>query len=189
MYGPKSRRRRAKLWEAISATTKDGQWVIVGDFNTMERWIDSSGPFPLLKGREKEKWRLLQNRFGLMDAFDILGGASRSRFTRRGLHGTRLDQSRIDRVYCLDLGWWPFRFVGLCHVHDRALLDHDPVCLSLQIFQDQVQRGGSHKSTPFIINPEILKDPVFLEELRSIWKEDIGVSDPRTRFSLAMARI
>lgn len=48
-----------------------------------EKRIDSHGPSLLIRGKEKE-WRLMQNRFGLMDAFNILGGAPRSHFTRRG---------------------------------------------------------------------------------------------------------
>lgn len=100
IYASKSR--REKQCKTIVVDTKEGQWLIARDFNMTEKRIDLLGPLPLIRGREKEEWRLLHNRFKLKDAFDISRGASRSRFTQRGLHGFRLDQSWIDRMYCLE---------------------------------------------------------------------------------------
>lgn len=43
--------------------------------------LDSLGPSPLIKGKEKIEWRLLASRFDFVDVFHLLGQVEGSRFT------------------------------------------------------------------------------------------------------------
>lgn len=96
--------------------------------------IDSSGPSPLLQGREKEPRRLSRARFDLADSLDILGKFfGSSRYTKRALHGSGLDQSRPDQFYLSDNGWWLGKIVELTHVSNQTHSDHNLVLLQIHL--------------------------------------------------------
>lgn len=72
---------------------------ILGDFNMIELEEDFFGPSPPLGGRRLESWQLLITRLDLTDAFLISIKFIGTQFTQRSAHGTRLDQSHLDRFY------------------------------------------------------------------------------------------
>lgn len=124
---------RAYLWHQLKTELLDGQWIILGDFNMVESPIDSAGPSPLLQGRQLEAWRLLATRFDLTDAYFLPREFIGTRFTRRALHGHRLDQSRLDRFYISDKSHWIHAILSLEHVQKQTLSDHDPIILTVQL--------------------------------------------------------
>lgn len=70
-----------------------GNWILAGDINMVLDLADSSGPSSLIKGREHERWEILDAYFDLSDLLTLLGCGTRSRFTRQRVHGSRFDQS------------------------------------------------------------------------------------------------
>lgn len=46
------------------------------------------------------------DRFNLLENYLIAVIKSRPHLTRQAMHGDWLDQSRIDRSYCSDRGYW-----------------------------------------------------------------------------------
>lgn len=70
IYAPSdSARARALLWHQLKCTLPDGHWIICGDFSMTKSPLDSSGPSPLLNGRQREAWRLFKTHLDLVDAF------------------------------------------------------------------------------------------------------------------------
>lgn len=133
IYAPNHSQERAFLWNSLKTSLSNGRWIFTGDFNMTESATNSTGPSPLLTGTEKEAWRLLRNRFDLADALTLLGRVTGPHFTRRGFRKMRLDQSRIDRFYIGDQGWWLGRLVELAHITDQPLSEHDPIMLKLHL--------------------------------------------------------
>lgn len=132
-YAPSdSARARALLWHQLKGSLPDGQWIICRDFNMTESLLDSSGPSPLLNGRQREAWRLLKTRLDLVDAFPLPRIFLGTRFTHRAVHGIRMDQSRLDRFYISGKGYWLHAILQLKHVQTQTLSDHNPIILTVQ---------------------------------------------------------
>lgn len=83
VYAPSdSPREWAYLWHQLKMELPDGQWFIFGDFNMTKQAANSSGPSPLVQGRQLEAWRLLTTRLDLTDAYPLPQKFIRTRFTR-----------------------------------------------------------------------------------------------------------
>lgn len=55
-------------------------------------------------------------RFDLADVFEILDGSiSGSKFTWRRVRNGMLFESRLDRFYLRNKGWWTGKITGLWH--------------------------------------------------------------------------
>lgn len=134
LYAPNSPNERALLWHEIKCLLPQDNWICCGDSNMTESRLDSSGPSPLIRGREAEFWRLLKLRFDLSDAFHILEGKIiGSRFTWRRTRNGALVESRLDRFYFSDKGWWVGRIERLTHEGGSAFSDHDPITLRITL--------------------------------------------------------
>lgn len=159
------------------------------DFNMTEDPQDSSGPSPLLHGSQLETWHMLKTQFDLVDTFHYTRSFTRSRFTRRATHIDRFDQSRLDRFYLSDSGFWIHALHCLQHIPSQTLFDHDPIILTLQIepLNSTITR---RKSSYFKANPGVLKREGTLEALRIAWiSHPLGITDPTIKFSLAWSRL
>lgn len=143
----------------IKTSLPNGCWIICGDLNMTEHLANSFGSSPLLNGKEKESWRLLKRTFHLADCFSLLGQVVGPRFTRREVRDIRLDQSRINRFYASDHGWWTVRLVELVHDPNQTLSDHDPILLKLQLIVPDPLEAHLKHSTYFKANPYILRKP------------------------------
>lgn len=78
--------------------------------------VDSSRPSPLLNGQQQESWRLLKRGLDLVDAFSLPIVFLGTRFTKGAVHGTRMDQSRLDRFYISDKAHWIHAIVQVEHI-------------------------------------------------------------------------
>lgn len=90
-----------------------------------------------------------------MDSFHLLGQVEGSRFTRWRVHGDRLDQSHLDRIYILGLGWWPHQITNLKHVQMLGFLDHDPVVLMIHLTTPSGLAREINRSLFFKANPTL----------------------------------
>jgi hypothetical protein len=98
---------------------------------------DSIGFSPSLQGRELEAWRLLKTRFNFQYAYSIAGKIDGALYTWRRTRGQVLVQSRIDRFYLSDGGWWLDSIKKLQHDGAQALSDHDPIVLLFAFHHQQ----------------------------------------------------
>lgn len=106
---------RATLWNSISADLPIGDWILAGDFNMVLDPTDSSGPSPLIRRHEQERWEILDAYFDLIDSLSLLQCVTGSRYTRKRAHSRCFDQSWLDRFYFKNFGWWPHRIIELQH--------------------------------------------------------------------------
>jgi hypothetical protein len=169
IYAPNSSRLWAVLWEELKNTLPSAQWILSGDYNMIESRSNSTGSSPSLQGRELEGWRLFKTRFNLQDAHSIAGKIEGALYTWRRTRGRDLVQSRIDRFYFSDGGWWLDSIGTLQQDGAQALSDHDPIVLSLRISPPAV--SGSHltKTLPFQAKPAVLKFQGAVEQLKEAW--------------------
>lgn len=60
IYAPNSSNERALLWHEVTSSLPQDNWICCGDFNMTEQRLDSSGPSPLIRGKEAEFWRIFK---------------------------------------------------------------------------------------------------------------------------------
>lgn len=126
-------------------------------------WLLWTIPGPLLNGNRLETWRLLKIRFDLVVSFPPAHAFVGTRFTRWATHGTRMDQSWLDRFYLSDNGFWIQAILRLKHVQTQMLSNHDPILLTIQIApHHSIQR---RKTSYFKANPRFLKKQGTIEAL------------------------
>lgn len=155
----------------MKTSLPNGRWIFTGTLNMTKLIEDSSGPSPLLADTKKETWRLLKNRFNLADALSLLCGVTRSYFTQRGVRGTRLDQYRIDRFYNNDQGWWLGHLVGLTHIADQPLSDHDLILLKLNVTIPNSEEAHLKWYGYFKANHTVLRKPENIDLLKNSWED------------------
>lgn len=149
---------------------------------------DSSGPTPMVRGREAEFWRFLKFRFDLKYVFEILGGKIvGARFTWRRVRNGILYESRLDRFYISNQGWWLEGISKLQHAGGSAFSDHDPILLIFTTTASLITRG---KISFFKDNPAVVRKDDDLKRLETTWNDypDTQVGYP-LRFLLACQRL
>ncbi|CAM6124136.1 unnamed protein product [Calypogeia fissa] len=172
VYGPGSPRGRALLWNELLTTLPRDNWIICGDFNMTEEPADTTGGSNLLRGWELEAWRHLKVKLNLKDALTELDKVTGSRFTWRRRRGNTLEQSRIDRLYLGEAGWWLDGISELIHDGGQSLSDHDPIILraSLAPLASATPRFYTH----FKAKAAILKQQQNLATLKTAWETRAG---------------
>lgn len=101
-------------------------------------------------------------------------------------------QSRLDRFYFSEHGWWTNSIKHLTHDGGSALSDHDPIIVQFSIWPEPVifthnlARGTNY----FKMNPRLLKLPRFITSLKSAWDSKGAEKDnPHLCFLLANRRL
>lgn len=95
-----------------------------------------------------------------------------------------LIQSRLDKFYCSNQGWWINSFLGLKHLPTQILLNHDPMYFTCQIGAPAI--NSSRKTSFFKVNPKNNSALEHQAQLRKAWRAGLAVGDdPRTKFHLA----
>lgn len=141
--------------------------------------------FSLIFGSQLKTWHMLKTRFNLVDAFQISHTFRGTCFTKRSTHGNRLDQSRIDKFYLSDYGFWIHAIHKLEHVQDQTLLDHDPIILKIQI-DTQNSTLDLKKTAYFQSKLSLLKREGTMDALWATWiAHPFKVFDPTWKFTLA----
>lgn len=153
-----------------------------------ERRSDSLGPSPLIHDREAEFWHFLKLRFDLADVYNILEKRlTGSRFTWRQVRNGLLFESRLDRFYLSDKGWWIDKIGCLNHLGGSALSDHNPIslCFTMNV-SSPLTRG---KVAFFKANPNVVKKLENLARLKAAWLDYPATRpDNSLRFLLACQR-
>lgn len=109
---------------------------------------------------------MLKTRFDLVDALQVTQTFIAIHFTKRSIHDDWLEQSRLDRFYATDCGFWIHDVHKLEHIQDQTLSDHDPIILMIQIAPEN-SASGPRKSSYFKVNFGILKREGTMDALRT----------------------
>jgi hypothetical protein len=155
-----------------------------------ESRTDSTGTSLSLQGRELEAWRLLKTRFNFQDAYLMAGKIEGAFYTWRHTRGQVLIQSRIDRFYLSDGGWWLDSIDKLQHDGAQALSDHDPIVLAFCISPQAASLSHIKKTSPFRANPAVVKFKGAIEQLKAAWEySKDGDKNPHFRFHNTCRRL
>jgi exonuclease III len=187
IYAPNISLDRLNLWKNLQNTLPRGNWIMAGDYNMTENREDSTSNSPLISGNKLNEWRLLKNRFSLIDVKQLtsLNGPT---YTRRGTLYERQIQSRLDRFYISDQGNWLTSIKELKHHTNTVLSDHEPITIKLTIKEPNANNLNLRRSTYFKADPVILLKKENISSLKAAWQHKTESQDIFTNFKLAKQR-
>ncbi|KAL3692700.1 hypothetical protein R1sor_006351 [Riccia sorocarpa] len=188
VHGPRKRERWPNGWAWIHDLIKEGKWVVIGDFNMVERRSDTIGPSPLMRGAELRKWILCSNQGDLVDTWLTACESTGPWYTRQVVHGARLDQSRIDRCYISERGEWIHTILKEDHDGSCSLSDHIPITIQLKLID--VDTEGVRPTSYFKMNAKFMKSQDLVQKVKEIWNQHpVWAHDQRKKWLLALGRI
>ncbi|KAL3701989.1 hypothetical protein R1sor_020011 [Riccia sorocarpa] len=169
---------------------QEGQWILLGDLNMVEATRDSMGPSPVLRGRELRSWTLCRNQGDLIDGWKVALESLGPWFTRQAVHGTRIDQSRIDRLYISNRGDWVEIIAEVKHHGASSMSDHVPASGVLVLEKDRGRQGGSSTRPYFKMRPGLMEKQEVIKEAERVWSmHPSWARDARKRWALGLGRI
>ncbi|KAL3679560.1 hypothetical protein R1sor_022516 [Riccia sorocarpa] len=188
LHAPNDSSARKEVWEWLKQLMMEGQWIIMGDFNMVERQEDSIGPSPVVRGDELYSWEICAGSADLVDtrlyATKVIG----PHFTRQAWYGNRFDQSRLDRFYLSGRGEWVHHIRKVEHQGARTLSDHVPICMELVMKPEGAARRP--RRSYFKMDFKSLMRPEVLERAKIAWQNHPSwAKDKRKRWTLALGRI
>ncbi|KAL3682896.1 hypothetical protein R1sor_000918 [Riccia sorocarpa] len=190
VHAPGKRRKRARMWQWVKNIIAKGQWLVIGDFNMVESTKDSIGPSVVLRGRELRSWNLCSNQGDLIDSWLTALESKGPWFTRQALHGNRLDQSRLDRIYISNRGEWVDIIPEMVHQGTCSLSDHIPVGATLILEKQNRIRENRRETSYFKMRPGLMMRSGVLQAAEEEWRNHPGrARDERKRWALALGRI
>ncbi|KAL3698385.1 hypothetical protein R1sor_012461 [Riccia sorocarpa] len=148
----------------------------------VENTRDSIGPSPVLKGRELRSWTLCSNQGDLIDGWLTALDSNGPWFTRQAVHGLRLDQSRLDRLYISNRGEWIEVIRTVEHQGASSLSDHVPIGAVLVL--EKKNRAEDRRKTVsyFKMRASLFTRPEVMQEAEEEWrKHPVWAKDERKR--------
>ncbi|CAM6095494.1 unnamed protein product [Calypogeia fissa] len=100
IYAPRDRQKCIALWQWMVEHLPQENWIFAGDFNMLELPNDTTGYSSVIHWSEGRAWKRCSDYFDLVDALLCSVQFEGPIFTRQAIHRNRLDQARLDRVYC-----------------------------------------------------------------------------------------
>ncbi|KAL3679581.1 hypothetical protein R1sor_022537 [Riccia sorocarpa] len=188
LYAPNNTIDRRALWPWLSFRLEEGNWLVMGDFNSVELPDDTVGPSALLHGSELRLWKALTSEVEMVDAYLCASFTDGPRFTRQVFVGDRLDQARLDRCYLSNGASWCHHVHRVSHVATQTLSDHWLV--EIVITLQEAEREVMKRSTYFKMNADSLKNSSTKQEVMDAWmNHPAGVSDPQIKWTLGWSRV
>ncbi|KAL3684733.1 hypothetical protein R1sor_002755 [Riccia sorocarpa] len=111
----------------------DGDIVLLcnNSLRIVERGVSGKGYAAWIRREEKYKWELCVIGADLVDARLCATKTPGPHFTRQAWHGSRFDQSRLDRLYLTGGGKWVYHIRVVENQGARTLSDHVRVSLEV----------------------------------------------------------
>ena len=69
VYALNSAKLRGGLWQYLLQEQFLGEWILVGDFNMVQSCQDRTGPSAIHSGTELARWKALEEKWSLVDAW------------------------------------------------------------------------------------------------------------------------
>ncbi|KAL3676174.1 hypothetical protein R1sor_026122 [Riccia sorocarpa] len=186
IHAPNKRRLRVEFWERLQTVIRNDQWILLGDYNQVELPEDSRGKTVQIKGREERQWRQMSLEKGLVDGMFVAASTEGQRLTRIARRRSRLDCSRLDRVYITRGAEWIDHVRSVTHHHTSSLLDHVPITVVVQIHPEEHRKAETY----FKMSVFDLKNPVTLEKVKEAWSlEPLMVRDDKRKWMRGWHRV
>ncbi|KAL3699293.1 hypothetical protein R1sor_017315 [Riccia sorocarpa] len=188
IYAPNNERERRELWTWLRFFLDEGDWILTGDYNSVELPDDTEGPTALLNGGELRTWKSLTSEKELVDAYLCASFTKGPRFTRQVFSGDRADQARLDRCYFTNGGAWFHHVHKIHHDAGQALSDHCPVIINLVMVE--AEQENIRRCSYFKMNSDVLKKEETRNKVKEAWQNHPpGITDPRVKWTLGWGRI
>lgn len=179
IYAPNTSHNRQIFWARLQAELPIREWILCGDWNSVEHSEDTSGTRNIITGSEEVTFRALKLKLNLSDAFDIVVSKQGPRYTRWRKYGNDVQWSRIDKVLLGLGGRWLTSIDQLEHHAGTTLSDHFPISLQLSLGLETSPIPMSNTAY-FKFSSLQVNKPQNLEALRGIWNSTLCSSkDPR----------
>ena len=85
VYVLNSAKLRGGLWQDLSQEQFTGEWILVGDLNMVKSQHDRIGPSSILFETELPRWRTLEEKWSLVNAWQIGPWQAEPRFIYHSL--------------------------------------------------------------------------------------------------------
>ncbi|KAL2642703.1 hypothetical protein R1flu_010290 [Riccia fluitans] len=177
VYGPHVPGLRAQLWKHLNHILPFCKWILMGDWNSMERTDQTSGHKNLMVGEEESNFRSLKLKFALSDAYDLAEERKGPYYTRHIAYGAKFRWATLDRIYLPSDAPWFEAVEVINHQAEFTLSDHMPVSISLAL-GSHLPRGVKFR-TYFKCDAHLMAQVETNLKLRELWtRETNEVKDP-----------
>ncbi|KAL3678153.1 hypothetical protein R1sor_021109 [Riccia sorocarpa] len=188
IYAPHNERERSELWLWVKALIGEGNWIITGDLNMVEKGEDTNCESPVLKGEENLIWTDLCQDADLVDCYSVAARRAGSCFTRFQVKGTAIEMSRLDRLYLTKSGDWVDFIASITHDNRAGISDHSPVIVELHLVEETREHLIRKSYTKVSVSD--LHDEAVKRKVIAAWhNHPPSVTDPRIRWDLAWRRV
>ncbi|KAL3685721.1 hypothetical protein R1sor_003743 [Riccia sorocarpa] len=190
VYGPHRPEEEIQFFNWLRDKADGGDWILLGDWNMVLSPTDSLGPTPMLKGSPLQAWTEVELKWSFEDALEVALQTQGPKFTRQAVRGSRLDQSRLDRVYINKNAAWLKEVTSLNHDGKEALSDHTPVMLVVNLTSSNSSRKGRRKKDTYTkMDVDSMQNPTRRKIIQEAWEEGWGISsDPVLAWEFAWSK-
>ncbi|KAL3680062.1 hypothetical protein R1sor_023018 [Riccia sorocarpa] len=169
VYGPHSPGARAQFWKRLNQFLPYRQWILMGDWNSVERPDQTSGTRNVMSGDEETNFRSLKLKFSLSDAFDLAEQRKGPHYTRHIQYNSEFRWSTLDRIYLPSDAVWFEAVEGIDHQAEYTLSDHMPVTIDLAL-GGRLPRGLKFQ-TYFKFDAHLMAQLETQTRLKELWNQ------------------
>ncbi|KAL3686093.1 hypothetical protein R1sor_004115 [Riccia sorocarpa] len=164
------------------------QWIVMGDFNSVELPEDTHGSSNLLNGAELRACKELSRHTEIADVFFLTLDRKGPRYTRQKIRVDRMEFARLDRMYVTDGADWLEQVIDLTHDGKSGLSDHYPVVTGLQWVGEGTQ--NEQWRTYFKFHHQEMQSIEVKGKIAEAWRvKPVNVSDARIHWDLGWSRV
>ncbi|KAL3690242.1 hypothetical protein R1sor_016551 [Riccia sorocarpa] len=158
---------RTPFWAALGAFLPTGEWILAGDWNSVQNQDDSSSLSNRQGEVEATEFQNVCNLLNLKEAREVALIREGPRFSRGQTREGRFIWSRIDRFYVATQ-----KVQKLIHHVNFWLSDHIPISLEVD-WDGQQDRGGQSRGSHQVSSAYFKADKRVVEEnlqhLQEVW--------------------
>ncbi|KAL3677332.1 hypothetical protein R1sor_027280 [Riccia sorocarpa] len=167
IYASTKSPKRIPLWCWLKDLIEEGQWILLGDYNSVELPEDTQGTANLLNGSELRRWKELTRAAELSDCF----------FTAVTKRGPRFTRQRVKNI------------LELNHDGSSGLSDHYPIVGEFQLNPAPHSTERVWRTYFKFRTDEMRSEPV-RSQVEQAWRDHPkGVTDPRVKWELCWRRV
>ncbi|KAL3680059.1 hypothetical protein R1sor_023015 [Riccia sorocarpa] len=141
VYGPHIPGARTQFWKRLNLFLPYRKWILIRDWNAVERADQTSGTRNIMIGDEEVNFRSLRLKFSLSDVYDIAEEKSGPHYTRYITYNSEFRWATLDRIYLPTDADWFEAVETIDHQAQYTLSDHMPVHDSLKVLWEESTNG------------------------------------------------
>ena len=156
VYASNSAKLRGGLWHDLLQEQFPREWILVGDFNMVQSQHDRTQPSVILSGTELERFKALEEKWALVDAWQVGPWQAEQGFTYHSLQYTQT-ASRLDRLYFSHNADWVPGSLRMEILTGESLSDHFPLSCLFSFYKAEDVKPKEGTKHP-VTNSNLFKD-------------------------------